>query len=186
MTDVHNAQAALPLAYRWLTALALRPRMIDAALALYGTKEVPGAANNPQIIAWAKELGGDVARFYTADSVAWCGLFMTVVAQRAGKAVPANPLWALSWVKFGTPSPTPGLGDVLTFKRDGGGHVGLYVAEDDTAFHVLGGNQGDAVSIRRLAKARLNVARRPAYQVQPASVKPYRVAAADQLSTNEA
>lgn len=181
-----TALTTLPPAYRWLSTLAQRPRMVDAALALYGVTEVPGAANNPQILAWAKELGGNVAKVYTADSIAWCGLFMAVVAQRAGKDVPANPLWALSWAKFGVPSPTPALGDVLTFTRNGGGHVGLYVAEDDGAYHVLGGNQGDAVCIKRLAKDRLHSARRPAYQVQPASVKPYRVAAAGQLSTNEA
>ncbi|PTR07533.1 uncharacterized protein (TIGR02594 family) [Novosphingobium sp. GV055] len=176
----------LPPAYGWLSALAQRPRMIDAALALYGVTEMPGAANNPQIIGWAKELGGTVAKVYTADSIAWCGLFMAVVADRAGKTVPANPLWALSWAQFGNPAPVPGLGDVLTFRRDGGGHVGLYVAEDEAAYHVLGGNQGDRVSIARIAKSRFYAARRPVYQVQPASVKPYRVAAQGQLSTNEA
>lgn len=176
----------LPPAYRWVTSLAVRPRMIDLALSLYGTTEVPGAADNPRILAWAKELGGNVAKVYTADSIAWCGLFMAVVAQRAGKAVPANPLWALSWAQFGNPAPVPALGDVLTFRRDGGGHVGLYVAEDEAAYHVLGGNQGDAVNIKRIAKGRFYAARRPAYQVQPASVKPYRVAAQGQLSTNEA
>ena len=35
------------------------------------------------------------------------------------------------------------LGDILTFKRNGGGHVGLYVGEDKDCYHVLGGNQGN-------------------------------------------
>jgi hypothetical protein len=48
---------------------------------------------------------------------------------------------------------------VLVFQRPGGGHVGFYVGEDATAYHVLGGNQGDAVTIARIAKARC-VARR--------------------------
>jgi uncharacterized protein (TIGR02594 family) len=176
----------LPPAYRWLTTLAQRPRMIDEALKLYGTAEVAGAGNNPAILAWAGEIGGDVARDYRADSIPWCGLFAAVVAKRAGKPLPVAPLWALSWAKFGTPASAPMLGDIVTFKRNGGGHVGLYVAEDATAYHVLGGNQGDAVSIVRIARDRLFAARRPPYQVQPATVRPFRLAANGLLSTNEA
>jgi hypothetical protein len=41
------------------------------------------------------------------------------------------------------------------FTRSGGGHVGLYVGEDATHYHVLGGNQANLVSIMRLAKGRL-------------------------------
>jgi hypothetical protein len=32
---------------------------------------------------------------------------------------------------------------VLTFKRKGGGHVGIYVGEDSKCYHVLGGNQSN-------------------------------------------
>jgi len=48
---------------------------------------------------------------------------------------------------------------VLVFDRAGGGHVGFYVGEDLTSYDVLGGNQGDRVSIMRLEKSRC-VARR--------------------------
>jgi hypothetical protein len=41
---------------------------------------------------------------------------------------------------------------VLVFERPGGGHVGYYFGEDATAYHVLGGNQGDAVTIARIAR----------------------------------
>jgi cell wall-associated NlpC family hydrolase len=40
------------------------------------------------------------------------------------------------------------LGDVLVFRRGGGGHVALYVGEDEEAFHVLGGNQADRCASR--------------------------------------
>lgn len=50
-------------------------------------------------------------------------------------------------------------GAVLVFGRPGGGHVGFYLGEDAADYVVLGGNQGDAVSIARLAKARC-IARR--------------------------
>lgn len=175
----------LPAAYRWLEAIDPQPRMIAEALKLYGTHEVAGGANSPTILAWAAETG--LEHVYTADSIAWCGLFCAVVAKRAGKTVPKDPLWALNWKNFGVDPGQPGLGDVLVFIRPGGGHVGLYVAEDRDAYHVLGGNTSDQVMIARIDKHRLAGARRPIWQTgQPASVKPYIVAAGGSLSTNEA
>lgn len=175
----------LPSRYGWL-ARESGPKMIVEALKLFGTMEKPGSANNPIIVAWAKEVGGEVADVYKADSIPWCGLFMAVVAKRAGKELPRHPLWALSWSAFGAKTGAPALGDVLVFSRNGGGHVGLYVGEDASAFHVLGGNQSDRVCITRIAKARLYAARRPLYRVQPANVRPIHLEAAGALSLNEA
>lgn len=173
-----------PSAYAWLEGLSL-PRMVTEGLKLHGTLEIPGSANNPTIMAWAKEVG--LQRAYTADSVPWCGLFMAVVAKRSDKQFPTDPLWALNWAKFGESVGQPGLGDTLTFTREGGGHVGIYIAEDKAAYHVLGGNQGDKVSIVRIAKTRLYRARRPVWKIaQPDSVKPYVVQSTGSLSTNEA
>lgn len=177
-----------PTGYVWLGQIGTLPRTIQEALALHGTLESPGASNNPKIMAWAKEVGKDVAAAYGADSVPWCGLLAAVVVQRAGKPVIAGPLWAKNWAKFGDKAAVPALGDVLVFQRaGGGGHVGFYVAEDDSAFHVLGGNQGDRVSISRIAKSRCIAARRPTFKLAaPASVKPYRVKTGGALSENEA
>jgi uncharacterized protein (TIGR02594 family) len=174
----------LPQQYRWLGQIAQPPLMIVEALKLFGTIETPGKGDNPTILAWAKETG--LGRVYTADAIPWCGLFMAVVAKRAAKSFPTSPLWALSWSKFGVEAGQPRLGDILTFTRKGGGHVGLYVGEDRGAYHVLGGNQGDAVSIARLDKARLHRVRRPAYRNMPASAQPIVLAATGGLSTNEA
>lgn len=173
----------IPDKYRWLNDLTL-PRMVSEGLKEYGVTEVSGAGDNPRIIAWAKETG--LSNVYKHDATAWCGLFLATVAKRAGKPIVSGPLWALNWSKFGVLHAPPGLGDVLCFKRPGGGHVGLYIAEDETAYHVLGGNQGDRVSIIRVEKARCVAHRRPVYTNQPASVKPYHVAATGALSVNEA
>jgi uncharacterized protein (TIGR02594 family) len=175
----------LPSRYAWL-AREPGPKMIVEALKLYGTMEKPGTADNPIIIGWAKEVGGEVADVYRADSIPWCGLFMAVVAKRAGKEPPKHPLWALSWSAFGAKAPAPALGDVLVFTRGGGGHVGLYVGEDASAFHALGGNQSDRVCIARIAKARLYAARRPLYRIQPANVRPIHLEATGAPSLNEA
>jgi cell wall-associated NlpC family hydrolase len=79
------------------------------------------------------------------------------------------------------------LGDVLTFKRDGGGHVGIYVGEDDKHYHVLGGNQGNSVSISRIAKTRLYKARRTTWKIaQPANVRVVKLEAKGVITTNEA
>lgn len=175
-----------PAKYAWLGNLSPLPRMVLEARALLGTVETPGAGNNPRIMAWAHEVGGSVETTYTADSVAWCGLFMAVIARRAGKTPVKDPLWALNWASFGMPAGQPALGDVLTFMREGGGHVALYVGEDNQAYHVLGGNQSDQVCFTRIEKMRLRSARRPLYMNRPATVKPYILAAQGGLSSGEA
>jgi uncharacterized protein (TIGR02594 family) len=135
--------------------------------------EAQGAANSPTILSWAAETGLNHDG-YNADSVPWCGLFMALVAERAGYAFPAHPLWALNWQSFGTEEHQPLLGDVLVFVRPEGGHVGLYIGEDAAAYHVLGGNTSDAVKIARIAKTRLKAARAPLYKIgRPATAKPY-------------
>lgn len=164
---------------------SLLPKMVKEALALMGTMEVKGPKNNPVILAWAKEVG--LLDTYTEDEIPWCGLFMAVIAKRAGKKSPNQPLWAKNWLHFGTPTDAPSLGDVLVFSRNGGGHVALYVGEDNTAYHCLGGNQSDSVSITRILKGRCVGVRRPDYINQPESVKPIILTAAGSpISTNEA
>jgi cell wall-associated NlpC family hydrolase len=79
------------------------------------------------------------------------------------------------------------LGDVLVFKRQGGGHVGLYVGEDKDAYHVLGGNQSDSVSITRILKDRLHAARRCTWKTaQPANVRRVFLSGSGAVSQNEA
>ena len=84
------------------------------------------------------------------------------------------------------PDPTAIARDMMEARAKGGGHVGLSVGEDETAFHVLGGNQADAVSISRIAKSRCIDIRRPIYRDQPASVAPVQLAATGAMSVNEA
>ena len=178
---------SLPEPYRWLSQLNSLPRMITEAIRLFGTLEAPGKReNNPIIMGWAAEVSEELRHNYYADEVPWCGLFMAVVAKRAGKTPPAAPLWALNWNKFGIEAGQPMLGDILTFQREGGGHVSLYVGEDKACYHVLGGNQSDQVCFTRIAKGRLKAARRPLYQNQPETVKPYILGASGKVSQNEA
>lgn len=173
----------LSKAYQWLQKEPA-PRHLLKAVELYGVTEKVGSANNPVIMGWAKEVGLD--KDYTADSIPWCGLFVAVIMWRAGRPVVDSPLWALNWNNFGVRVTTPMLGDVLTFTRNGGGHVGLYIGQDSTAYHVLGGNQGNKVCVSRIAKSRLSQARRPQYNSQPANIRQVFLASNGVLSTNEA
>lgn len=180
----------IPTQYKWLTEEG-GPRMIAEALALFGTIETPGKTkNNPTILKWAIEIGGNVADVYKADEIPWCGLFMAIVAKRSAKKLPINPLWALNWGTFGRNVESAMLGDVLVFVRktvEGktAGHVALYLGEDSTHFHCLGGNQKDSVCFTRIEKKRLYKISRPAYNVQPANVRKIILKPTGGVSSNE-
>jgi uncharacterized protein (TIGR02594 family) len=177
---------ALPSKYAWLSKEPA-PSILVEALKLYGIKETPGPADNPIILGWAKEIGGDVARTYNDDLIPWCGLFAAYVVKKTGRSIPATPLWARSWAEWGVKSELPSLGDILVFVRDGGGHVGIYVGEDANYYHVLGGNQSDAVTITRIAKKRCIAVRRPVWRVgPPANRRPVWLSATGPVSKNEA
>lgn len=173
----------LPEIYQWLD-YEPGPAMLNEALHLYGTVEGAGDANNPLILSWAKETG--LQSMYSNDAIPWCGLFMAAVAKRSNWTIPQLALRALSWATWGVPVGRPMLGDVLTFKRPGGGHVAMYVGEDHETFHVLGGNQHDSVCFTRIEKGRMFSARRAPYTEQPKNVRPVFLLSAGAVSKNEA
>lgn len=163
------------------------PQILVQARALIGTKEIIGSIHSKVILGWAKELGID--KIYTNDEIAWCGLFMAYVCKKAKletNITAKEALWALNWNKFGIKQKTAMLGDVLTFSRNGGGHVGIYVGEDDKCYHVLGGNQSNMVCITRVEKSRLSQIRRTAWKIsQPENVRVMKVNSNGFISTNE-
>ena len=160
------------------------PKVIAEAMRYFGINEIKGKANNQTIMSWAKDVG--VEKTYTSDEVAWCGLFVAKVVQKAGFEPVKDPLWALNWNNFGTKQKVAMLGDVLVFKREGGGHVAFYVAEDNTHYHVLGGNQSDSVNIIRIDKKRCVGVRRCNWKIsQPKEVQQYFAKPSGAISTNE-
>jgi uncharacterized protein (TIGR02594 family) len=139
------------------------PWMIEASR-LRGLREGPGGSDSPIIMSWAHAL--DVDATYTGDDIAWCGLFTghCIASGLPDELLPARLLSARAWRAFGQ-SVMPQFGAVLVFWRGDPngwqGHVGFCWAWDDTHFHVLGGNQGDSVSVTRIPKNRLIEARWP-------------------------
>jgi len=182
--------ANLPAKYQWLLSLEGVPAELQEALKHCGLLETKGAGNTVDIMKWSKEVG--VSGWYTADSVPWCGLFKGVCAQRAGwlPKPKYDLLSALSWLAWGVviDKSQAMLGDTLIFSRNGGGHVGYYIGEDDTHFCVYGGNQSDSVNFTWIEKSRLMGVRRAKWRIsQPVGVKKFRLnRTGEVVSTNEA
>jgi len=138
------------------------PRWMQAARAFIGLKEIPGPKHNGTIINWLAKLGA----WWRNDETPWCGVFCAAVMQQVGLPYPVHYYRAKAWAEYGARLQTHLIapGAILIFGRDGGGHVGFYVAEDATHYHVLGGNQGNAVNTTRIAKARLIASRWPSHE----------------------
>lgn len=135
-----------------------RPLWLEAGLKYLGTKEFAGGKDNPVIIDWAKEEGGDIASEYTHDSIPWCALFANHILTKVGLKG-TETLWALD---FAGKWPCirlagPAVGAFAPMKRQGGGHIMVIVGRDQLGNIMgLGGNQSDAVTIAPFAVSRLN------------------------------
>lgn len=143
-------------------ATADLPSWVLTAQTCIGVKEYPGAPNNPLIMRWATKVGKFLGAKYDGDHVPWCGLFAAFCVTENGIIPPSIAVRASEWAKWGVALKKPSPGAVLVFTREGGGHVGFYASEDANFYHVLGGNQGDAVSVVKIAKSRCSAIRWPA------------------------
>lgn len=169
--------------------MATEPAWLLAARAKLGTREAPGAANSPTIMGWAKKLGTKVLGIaYNADSVPWCGVFVAACVAEDGLTPPPIAVRAKAWAMWGQSIRPERIapGAVLVFERAGGGHVGFYVGEDPVAYHVLGGNQGDRVSVTRIEKRRCIARRWPIGRAVIGGPRAMTSTAGIALSRNEA
>lgn len=144
---------------------------IDIARSHMGLREIPGKRSNKEIMSWASDIGGWIEDFYGNDDIPWCGLFVAHCIMDAGMSYEVkNPLGAKNWKDFGKKI-HPAYGAIMVFSRSGGGHVGFYVSEDKSTYHILGGNQSNSVNITRVKKSRFIAARWPSqyWHMAPAS-----------------
>lgn len=169
----HHVPATPAISLPWMAA----------ALAMKGIHE---QRNTAQLRKW---FSSSVA-WIDPREIPWCGAFVETCHRMADPDIvtPDNPLGARNWQKFGVTC-NPGFGATLAFWRGSKsgwkGHVGFYFAEDPSAYHVLGGNQSDAVTVTRISKDRLLDARWPSgvkITSKPILVK----SDGTPLSTNEA
>jgi uncharacterized protein (TIGR02594 family) len=121
----------------------------------YGLKEVSGPQVNTHIIEFFKEIGFD---WVNSDETAWCSASLNYFCKKLGYER-SGKLDARSWLKVGTEVKTPSIGNVVVFWRNKPdsweGHVALYINEDKDNIFVLGGNQGDSISIAPYQKNRV-------------------------------
>lgn len=123
-----------------------------------GTREIPGAQHEAKIIQWWKAIkrGG-----IKTDEVSWCAAFVGGCLEAVG-IVSSRYESAKSYLAWGQPLPAPAYGCIVVFERDGGGHVGFVVGQDKSGrLLVLGGNQGNAVSIAPFDRSRVSGYRWP-------------------------
>lgn len=142
--------------------------LYDLAQRFVGLREESGPRNNGFIV-WAHSLCGLDA----ADEVPWCSAFVNALAWMLDLPRSKSSA-ARSWLTVGTPISlsAANLGyDVVIFKRGAEpqpgpevlkapGHVALFCAVEGDQVLVLGGNQGDAVSISRYPVANVLGVRR--------------------------
>ena len=124
-----------------------KPELPHVAIArkYSGLSEIGATNKHPTIDAWAKSLSG---KWLIGQP--WCGTFCAQVFKEAGLGhkIPKEFFRAKEWEKAGTKLDKPAYGCVVTFTRDGGGHVGFVVGKTKTGMlKVLGGNQSNQVNI---------------------------------------
>lgn len=123
-----------------------------------GLEEIPGAANNSTIIGWLVRLSA----WWRDDETPWCGAFVAHCLQETGYPIPQYWMRALAWAEWGRPLVVPMVGCVVVFSRKGGGHVGFVIGQDAQGnLLVLGGNQGNRVSIAAFPRSRVVAYRWP-------------------------
>jgi uncharacterized protein (TIGR02594 family) len=124
-----------------------------------GVEELRGAASNPRVEAYHATTGKDEA----GDDVPWCSSFVNFCITEAGLRGTSSRL-ARSWATWGVDAGALVPGCVVVLKRGDPpkGHVGFFVGMDGRRVRLLGGNQGDKVSIASFDADRVVARRLPA------------------------
>jgi uncharacterized protein (TIGR02594 family) len=142
----------------------------DLAERFLGLQEADGTASNPAILAMLRL----DAAWVEDDETPWCSAFVNQIAWLL-RLPRSRSLAARSWLAVGRAIPLeaarPGW-DVVILQRgtgrqpgpevlDAPGHVGFFAGQDHSAsLRVLGGNQGNAVTIDAFPVARVLGVRR--------------------------
>ena len=117
-----------------------------------GLSEIPGKNHNPVIRNWLISLKA----WWQDDETPWCGTFAAHCCRQGGRDVPQHWYRARAWADAGTRLSRPVYGCLAVFSREGGGHVGFVVGQDGNGnLLVLGGNQGNKVSIAAFPRSRV-------------------------------
>ena len=138
-------------------------RMFKMAHKFLGLTEIAGTTHNPAIVAMLQL----DAKWVEDDETSWCSAFINFIAWLCD-AERSKSLAARSWLLVGRSIPLTDamLGDVVVLTRGklpqpdasvikANGHVALYAGQDEATVQLLGGNQGNKVSIASFPKSRI-------------------------------
>jgi uncharacterized protein (TIGR02594 family) len=119
-----------------------------------GVREVPGRQDNPRIVMYHQTTAGGAAH----DETPWCSSFVNYCVRKAGLEG-TDDKRALSWYEQGfgeDVTEDPNEGDIVVLRRhsptESGGHVGFFISQQGDKIQILGGNQGNAISIAPFPK----------------------------------
>lgn len=154
LAGVEFNQSTVVVAQPETTAMTTREKVYATALKEVGVKGIPGKKDNPRI----EEYHDATTLSANDDETAWCAAFVNWCMKQNG--VKGSGLAnARSFLKWGTQTTKPRVGDVVVFWRGSvsgwQGHVALYVSETATHVKVLGGNQGNAVTMANFPKSKV-------------------------------
>ena len=118
-----------------------------------GLKEIVGPKHNSTIIKWLTKLKA----WWRDDETPWCGVFVAHCLEEAGRPIPQHWYRASAYATYGTKLSKAAYGSIAVLTRTGGGHVAFVVGKDAKGnYLLLGGNQGNQVSISAFAPARIS------------------------------
>lgn len=158
------------------------PWMAEAAQHV-GLKEIPGKEHNATLVNWLIQLNA----WWRDDEVPWCGTFVAHCVKAGRLQLPSAWYRAKAWANWGTAISAPVFGCVVVFERAGGGHVGFVMGVDKLGrLMVLGGNQGNAVTIAPFDRSRVIAYRWPPGQPFAANQLLVIDSRGEAASTNEA
>lgn len=133
---------------------------IKTARQYVGLKEIKGTQHNPTIVRWLNDMGqfsNESKAWWKDDETPWCGLFVGHVMGSSSRFVVKEWYRAKEWasphlIKLAKPA----YGCIAVMDRTGGGHVGFVIGKDSRGnIMLIGGNQGDMVSIAAFDPSRI-------------------------------
>ena len=133
------------------------PKWLQVARSYMGLREYKGNRHNPKILEWWIK----IRMPFTDDETPWCAGFVGGVLEECGiRSTRSAGARSYLWQHWGMQLKGPCVGAVVVFWRGSRtgtkGHVGFVVGRDQHGnLMVIGGNQGDAVTIKPFSTDRV-------------------------------
>ena len=148
------------------------PVWLRLARTYLGLQEYPGNRHNPKILEWWSRLRLP----FRDDETPWCAAFVCGVLEEAGiRSTRSAAARSFHWSQWGQVLDGPAVGAVASLwrgaRKGASGHVGFIVGRDHFGhLMILGGNQGNRVSILAFNVERLLSCHWPAQEEAPEQV----------------